>query len=165
MPQRTRFSDPETAQILSFLDRVGIGVDLGPVGEGSFLPGLTVRGGRLLVDPEGLEWPGDLLHEAGHIAMTDPAERDSLEAVSTDPGEEMGAIAWSYAAAVEIGLDLHVLFHAGGYRGASPAFIENFESGHYLGVPMLACYDMTAEPDVARRTGAEAYPRMWRWLR
>lgn len=165
MSQPTRFSDPETGQIIAFLKRIGIRVEIRAVGEDSFLPGLAVQGGSLIVDPDSLEWPGDLLHEAGHIAVTDPAERAALDLVSDDPGDEMAAIAWSYAAAVEIGLDRAVLFHSGGYRGASRAFIENFESGRYIGVPLLACYDMTAEPHVARKTGEQPFPTMARWLR
>jgi hypothetical protein len=31
----------------------------------------------------------------------------------------MGAIAWSYAAALQIGLDPGIVFHAAGYRGSS----------------------------------------------
>ena len=165
MARTTRFDDPATGQILAFLEQIGIPVEFAPVAEDSFLPGLTVRGGTLVVDREGLEWPGDLLHEAGHIAVTDPAARDALDAVSEDPGDEMAAIAWSYAAAVEIGLDRAILFHAGGYRGGSETFIRNFESGRYIGVPMLAWYEMTAEPHVAKREGTPPYPAMWRWLR
>jgi hypothetical protein len=32
-----------------------------------------------------LAWPGDLLHEAGHVAVGEPGRLD--DAVSDDPGE------------------------------------------------------------------------------
>ena len=96
---------PETRAILAFLDRIGIPVAIEPIVGETTLPAMTVRHGALVVDPDRLTWPGDLLHEAGHIAVTDPALRPTLDVVSGDPGEEMAAIAWSYAAAVEIGID------------------------------------------------------------
>lgn len=151
-------------RILGFLARIGIEVRAEPLAD-TFLPGLAVRDGGLVYDPDRLLYPGDLLHEAGHIAVTDPARRPGLSLVSDDPGEEMAAIAWSWAAAVEIGLAPEILFHDGGYRGASRAFIENFSSGRDVGVPWLAAWDMTQERHRARKQGGIAFPRMRRWLR
>ena len=160
------FDSKETRSILAFLDRIGIAVAVEPLHEAeTFLPAMRVRGGVLVVDPERLEWPGDLLHEAGHIAVTDPALRTTLDAVSADPGEEMAAIAWSWAAALEIGLPAAVLFHEGGYRGGARAMIENFEAGRDVGVPMLAWFGMTAEKRRAEDEGMAPYPAMARWLR
>lgn len=156
---------PEAQSILVFLDRIGIAVTMEPVTGDTFLPALRVRGGRLVVDPERLEWVGDLLHEAGHIAVTEPALRPQLDEVSGDAGEEMAAIAWSYAAAVEIGLDPAVLFHPHGYRGGAQAMIDNFTSGRGVGIPMLAWFGMSAEPHRAAADGMRPYPHMVRWLR
>ena len=57
-----------------------------------------------------------------------------------------------------------VVFHDGGYKGASQSLRDNFSSGAYFGVPLLACYGMTAEP---HRTDAALapFPTMQRWLR
>ena len=160
------FDSDETRAILRFLERVGIAVVLEALAEAeTFLPAMRVRGGALVVDPARLEWPGDLLHEAGHIAVTDPALRPALDAVSDDPGEEMAAIAWSYAASVEIGLDPAILFHQGGYRGGASALIAAFTAGGDVGVPMLAWFGMSRERHVARREGTEPFPNMLRWLR
>jgi hypothetical protein len=156
---------PDAQLILAFLDRIGIAVTLEPIAEDTFLPALRPRGGALIVDPERLEWPGDLLHEAGHIAVTDPALRPQLDDVTGDPGEEMAAIAWSYAAAVEIGLDPAVLFHPHGYRGGAQAMIDNFTVGRGVGIPMLAWFGMSAEPHRAAADGMRPYPHMVRWLR
>lgn len=153
------------AAIVAFLTRVGIPVSAETLPADGFLPGISVRQGALVYDPDRLEWPGDLLHEAGHIAVTDPALRPSLSAPSDDPGEEMAAIAWSWAAAMEIGLAPEILFHEGGYRGGGKALIENFSNGRDVGVPWLAAWDMTTEIRRARAEGAAAYPSMRRWLR
>ena len=48
----------------------------------------------------------------------------------------MMAIAWSYAAAVHLGLDPAVVFHEAGYRGGSGSLIENFAQERYIGVPI-----------------------------
>lgn len=158
--------DPITARIVAFIEGVGIPVNAEPVPEGSFLPGIRIESGALLVDPATLDWPGDLLHEAGHIAVTEPTLRPALSDVPDNPGEEMAAMAWSYAAAREIGIDPAVVFHEGGYKGGSEAMLTAFQnSGSAPGVPMLAYYGMTAEPRRAAERGMEPYPAMTRWLR
>lgn len=159
------FDTAEAQQILAFLARTRISVVAARLDGDTFLPAMTVRGGAILVDPDRLEHPGDLLHEAGHIALTDPALRPQLDDVGDDPGEEMGAIAWSWAALLELGLAPEILFHEAGYRGASATFIANFSAGRTLGVPMLACWGMTAEPHRAAAQGMAPYPAMARWLR
>ena len=157
------FADPLIGRIVAFLRAVGIPVDVAVLEGESFLPGIAVAAGRLHVDPTRLTWPGDLLHEAGHVAVGDPARPD--DGVSDDPGEEMAAIAWSYAAALEIGLTPDVLFHAGGYRGGARALIENFAEGGYVGVPMLAMWGLTREPHRAKAMGVPGYPHMLAWRR
>ena len=158
-------AEEDVERIVAFLTRIGIAVRAEPLAGDSFLPGLAIRGGELVYDPEKLEWPGDLLHEAGHIAVTDPALRPDLNEPSDDPGEEMAAIAWSWAAAMEIGLAPEVLFHQSGYRGGSRALIENFSNGRDVGVPLLAAWDMTTEIHRARKHGGIPYPTMEKWLR
>lgn len=157
--------DRETliAQISAFLDRIGIATVAEPVRD-SFLPGLTVRGGAIVYDPD-IPYPGDLLHEAGHIAVTDPALRPALDTVSDDQAEAMAAMSWSYAAALEIGIDPGIVFHDSGYRGASSNLRDAFETSWGLGTPMLQYYGMTALPKDAARIGLPAYPKMARWLR
>jgi hypothetical protein len=159
------FRDPVARQIADFLDGIGIEVLAEALPGDTFLPAMRVRGGALVVDPDRLRWPGDMLHEAGHIAMTDPDLRSSLDQVSDDPGEEMAAIAWSYAASVAIELDPKILFHEGGYRGASANLIENFTNGRDVGVPWLAAYDMTVDWRGRGEDGSRRYPHMLRWLR
>lgn len=92
---------PETlATIIDFIRGVGIAVETGALPEDGFLPAITMRDGRLVYDPERLQYPGDLLHEAGHIAVTDPALRPTISKFDSNGGDEMAAIGWSYAAAL-----------------------------------------------------------------
>lgn len=161
-----RFTDPLVARIVPFLEQIGIPVAVEPVSGGSLLPGAAVRGATLVFDPETLAWPGDLLHEAGHIAVSDPATRASQSEVSSDPGEELAAMAWSYAAAVELGIDPGHVFHAGGYHGGGRNYLESYTgSGPGIGVPMLQFYGMSAEPLQAEALGRASFPVMTRWLR
>ncbi|MDF7774908.1 hypothetical protein P1X14_06605 [Sphingomonas sp. AOB5] len=159
------FEDPIVARIVAFIESVGIPVIVEPVGDDVLLPGATVRHGALIFDPATLPWPGDLLHEAGHIAVTDPVLRDTLEEVSQDQAEEMAAIAWSYAAAIEIGIDPAIVFHEGGYKGGGANFLSSFDGNGGIGVPMLQYYGMTAEARQAAALDRAPFPAMARWLR
>lgn len=165
------FDSPESRTIRAFLERIGIPVVVEPLPEDTCLPAMTVRHGALIVDPDRLGWPGDLLHDAGHIAVMDPALRATLDTVVSDPAEEMATIAWSWAAAVEIGIDAATLFHAHGYKGGGSAkggggyLAEAFTSGQYVGTPMLEYWGMAARKDEAEAQGIPRYPHMLRWLR
>jgi hypothetical protein len=119
-----------------------------------------VRRGGLVVDEPRLAWPGDLLHEAGHLAVADPAGRAELDDVGDDPAEEMAAIAWSHAAAQHLGLDPTVVFHPHGYRGGGDWLAEAFAGGGGPGVPMLQWWGMTGGWKDEPR-----FPQMIRWLR
>lgn len=156
------FADPLVRRIVAFVREIGIAVEVAALDD-TFLPGVAVAPGRLRIDPARLAWPGDLLHEAGHVAVGDPERPE--DGVSDDPGEEMAALAWSFAAALHLGLDPSVPFHEGGYRGGGKTLAENFSLGSYVGVPMLAMWGLTTEPHRAKSTGAPPYPHMLAWRR
>lgn len=144
-----------TVPIVGFLNRIGIETRAGEVPGDTFVPGIEVRNGTLIYDEAKLKYPGDLLHEAGHLAVMKPEERAKAnETVDTGPGEEMAAIAWSYAAALHINIDPKIVFHSDGYKGESQSILDNFANRHYFGVPLLDLWKM-----------AEKYPRMAKWLR
>ncbi len=148
--------------ILTFVQEIGLTVDLRPIPEG-FLPGIRMVRGGLHVDLDTLLYPGDLLHEAGHLAVMPPDRRyaDS-PAPTTDGSEEMAAIAWSYAAALHLGLPPEVVFHEHGYKGQAQSLIARYQGGDQPGVPMLWWMDLTTRPIDGQPS---AYPRMTRWLR
>jgi hypothetical protein len=158
------FSSPQTHRLATFIRDVGIGLEAANLSNATLLPGLEIRGGVVRVDEARLLYPGDLLHEAGHVAVADPATRNSAEFSSTD-GEEIAAIAWSYAASCALGLAPDMVFHPNGYKGGAAALVENFTSGRYIGVPLLQWWGMTVEPHRAAAHGVAPYPHMLRWLR
>jgi hypothetical protein len=158
------FANPLTERLADFIRGVGIGLRAAELPDPTFLPGIDVRHGVILVDEARLAHPGDLLHEAGHLAVTEAAERKAAK-LSPSDGDEMAAIAWSWAALKHLDLDPAIVFHPHGYRGASQAYIENFSLGRTFGQPLLQYYGMTFESKKAAENGATPFPHMLRWLR
>jgi hypothetical protein len=160
------FVDPLTDRLADFVRGIGIPVQPAELAAPTFLPGLDIRHGAVLVDESRLSYPGDLLHEAGHIAVSDPAERAEPTLAPT-PGDEIATLAWSFAALRHLDLDPAVVFHADGYKGGSQALIDAFTlcSGTSIGVPLLQFYGMTVEVKFAAERGVAPFPHMLRWLR
>jgi hypothetical protein len=158
------FADPLTERLAAFVRGIGIEVRAATLPDKTFLPGLAIEHGAILVDEDRLSHPGDILHEAGHLAVADPAER-SAPTLSPTPGDELTTIAWSYAALRHLDLEPAIVFHPDGYKGGSASIVENFTQGHYFGVPLLQLYGMTVEPRFAAERGVDPYPHMLRWLR
>lgn len=160
------FANPLTEQIATFLRAIGLEIEPRSLDETSFLPGLALENGRILVDEARMLYPGDILHEAGHLAVTPAADRHRCGGnLAVGGGEEMGAICWSYAAALHLGIDPAIVFHPHGYRSGSDSLLENFREGRYLGVPLLQWTGLTHEPKQAAERGCPPYPHMIRWLR
>lgn len=154
-----------TQTICSFLASIGIEVYRGDVPPGTFLPAIEIRNGKLIYDPVTLKYPGDLLHEAGHIAVTTAADRPTLSGnvTETDPkknGDEIAVLLWSYAACLHIDLPPEVVFHPDGYKGESEWIINNFQSGSYVGLPLLVWMGLAY--DSSHPAG---FPQMIKWLR
>jgi hypothetical protein len=159
------FTGQVTVRIVAFLREIGVEVRAAEIHEETILPGINVDHGTILIDESKLTHPGDLLHEAGHVALTPPEKRKRLNGdVGKKASEEMMAIAWSYAATVHLELDLTLLFHADGYKGWSEALIENFTQGRYFAVPMLQWVGLTVDEKSAKELHLAAYPAMIRWL-
>ena len=141
-----------------FLTQIGVPVRIGAIAEACFLPGLNIMSGTLVIDPEQLSYPGDILHEAAHIALAPPSRRGALGGkLAITPAEEMAALAWSYAAAVSIGIDPLIVFHEHGYKKGGAQLASQFASGlppGGPGVPILQWWGLTT-----------AYPQMQHWVR
>lgn len=164
------FKNNITQKIAAFLFDIGIEVLATKLDETTFLPGVSVKKGKLLVDEEELAFPGDLLHEAGHLAVAPASLRAELsdEVVLPDRHPdvlEVEAIAWSYAACVHLGIDPGVVFHPHGYGGRSEGLLLNFSLGVFLGVNELEASGLTYSPRAAADLGVESYPKMINWLR
>ena len=157
------FANPLTERLATFVRGIGIEVRTAALTEPTFLPGLDIRHGDILADEPRLTYPGDILHEAGHIAVADPAERHA-PTLSPSPGDELATIAWSYAALRQLDVDPAAVFHPA-FKGGGAAIIENFTAGHYIGVPLLQAYGMSCEPHRAAEKGLPPFPHMLRWMR
>lgn len=156
--------------IVGFLTRIGLTVTEETLPADTFLPGIALRAGALVVDPGKLMWPGDLLHEAGHLAVLPAALRN--EAHDDDPNHadiefagELEAMAWAYAAAVELALPTEVLIHDGGYNGKARDLLQMYTFGVYPGLRGLCASGMTAAHGFTPGGGPVQYPRMLCWLR
>lgn len=151
--------------IVAFLREIGLRVEYETLEHASFLPGIEVRHGGLLVDARLLRHPCDLLHEAGHLAVVSSAQRSLLNGgveVADAQRVEVAAIAWSYAAAMHLGLSADELFHSDGYRGKGDALALSFSLGVYPGAAMLETLGLTHARADAH--GDVCYPGMLRWL-
>lgn len=153
--------------ILVFLATIGLAVGRGDVDGPSAVPGITIVDGTLVLDRTRPFHPGDLLHEAGHLALLPPSQRALAQGVlpaDVGAGYEVGAICWSVAAATNLGLGLAVVFHGDGYRDASEWMIETYAGPHAPGLPLLVWAGLTWAPGSAP-AGERGYPHMRQWLR
>jgi len=155
---------------LKFLKRIGIKTIFRENMNGSFLPGLAIELGTIFIDVNALKFPGDILHEAGHLAVMETADRllanaDCFALRPHRDAEEMMAIAWSYAACVHLQLDPSFVFHDDGYKGGGSYIADNFNNKNYLGLPMLQWIGLTHDERNAACNGTQPFPTMIKWLR
>lgn len=160
------FSSPDLARIAAAIQAIGIPVRSGVLEDDIMLPGVRIDRGALLVDEDRLLYPGDVLHEAGHIAVLPPSERARIVGtLPENPGQEMAALAWSYAMAIAFELPLEVVFHDA-FKANGPWLREVFSAGEIIGTPLLQAWEMTRLLDAP--PGFEhlpVFPRMAKWLR
>lgn len=161
-------SDHHFEIALHFIHAIGIETEIRTLEhEECFLPGLLIEQGKIIIDRNKLSYPGDILHEAAHIAVVPGEERSSLSgktigARKDAAAEEMMAIAWSYAACIHLDIDPEFVFHKDGYKGGGASIVTNFREGNYFGVPMLQWLGMTSANPFNNKP---LYPVMDKWLR
>jgi hypothetical protein len=163
-------ANDRTTRLLRFLREIGLDVVEEPLACPGFLPGVAIRDGGLVVDRSQLQWPGDLLHEAGHLAVMPshlrPLQSGGLHDCEHVPhAGEAEATAWAYAASCAVGLPVGELFHAGGYHGRGDALAMTFGCGVYPGLHGLMQTGMAHGMAQAAELGTQAFPHMLRWLR
>lgn len=175
-------------RILDFVRSIGLQVEIGPFGPDGFLPGVDIKAGVLHIDPEHLYVSGDLLHEAGHIAVVPSRWRPmlgtnletSLREALGDTDDPMARIAldhteplattWAYAAVKALELPVETLFYAGGYRMTEAQrthFVASFEAGNNFGILHMAKLGMTGPCGIMSMMHSNdlpPFPIMTRWL-
>lgn len=160
----------ELEKMLAFLREIGISVIEREINEKTFVPGLALGPGCIYMDKAKMLYPGDLLHEAGHLAVTAADQRkligsDLIDKEWPSDGEEIGAILWSYAALTHIGIRPETVFHPHGYKQDSEWLIENFSEGTYVGLPFLEWIGVALGEKRAEAEGKPAFPKMLKWMR
>jgi hypothetical protein len=155
---------------VEFLNGIGIETTYRKISSKSFLPGLLINNGMIIIDKELLEHPGDILHEAGHIAVVPANDRARLSERNIPTRkdrelEEIMAIAWSYAACFHLLIDPSFVFHEKGYRGGRDYITESCRLKSYPGLAMLERIGLTVTEKNARRLNVPSYPQMTKWLR
>lgn len=165
MSAGTAEPDLTTTRMAAFIAEIGLGLRWDHLEAPTQLPGIAIDHGTLVVDLDRLKHPGDLLHEAGHLAVVPAVDRSSIDGnAGSDGAREMSAIAWSYAALRHLTLDPVIVFHPDGYRGGSTNIIDTFTAGRGFGVPMLQWLGMTAVAERAEQLGVPPYPHMIKWV-
>ncbi|MEZ4857866.1 MAG: hypothetical protein R2781_03575 [Flavobacteriaceae bacterium] len=147
--------------IIDFLNSIPIKIIEKKISHDTFLPGIQLCGSSIYIDREKLKYPGDLLHEAGHIAVTEASVRPLIGKENQPPnwpsdGEEIAAILWSFAASHHLQLSLDVVFHPNGYKNEATWLIEQFSSKNYMGLPLLEWMNLCNK---------EEFPKMIQWVR
>lgn len=155
---------------IRFLNSIGIPTQFRAIAPDSFLPGYLIENGMIIIDRQLLQHPGDILHEAGHIAVVPAADRPHLTEQSIPQrknreAEELMAIAWSYAACMYLLIDPAFVFHEEGYRGGSSYITETCGNNTYFGLSMLQGIGLTADNEQTQRVHIPYYPHMIKWLR
>jgi len=159
-----------TKKIVKFISEVGLTIEESSLESNTFLPGIHVKEGAIAYDYEKLKFPGDLLHEAGHLALMSPDKRAIAEG-DLEPGDgkrlnkdslEVGVILWSYAALAHLKLRPEIVFHQEGYRGASNWYIDNFTTGNFIGLPLLQWMGLCASDEEG---AGSKFPKMLKWVR
>jgi hypothetical protein len=163
----TELADQRLDVMLAFLTEIGILWREGEVSTKAFLPGVEVVAGELVIKRGQLQYPGDVLHEAGHIALLPPEQRGVFSGNVTDvspeyEGYEMAVILWTYAACLHLALPVEYVVHDTGYQGQAGWLREEFAQGRFIGLPVLKWLRLADDPQVAGRAG---FPEMLRWIR
>lgn len=160
----------ELQKIVAFLDEINLRTIEKELDDDTFLPGLELGPDCLFIDYSKLKYPGDILHEAGHLAVTPAAARKHIgtETMAADwptQGDEIGAMLWSYAAAKHLELPLEVVFHPNGYKGNSQWLMDNYTQQNFIGLPLLEWAGLTLTSERAEKENLQPFPVMQKWLR
>lgn len=155
---------------VAFVKGIGINVIFRENSASTLLPGFEIINGDLYISSSAMQFPGDILHEAGHIAVVPAGDRPSLHNNNignreNKEAEEMMAIAWSYAACIHLAIDPHFVFHEKGYKGGGAEIVENFREKKYFGLPMLQWVGLAADEEKAAALNIMPYPNMIKWMR
>lgn len=176
---------PNLSDVMSFLRSIGLEVFVVP-GSTSFVPGVRVSHGTLEVDPDCLI--SNLLHEAGHVAITPARYRALMDGnfmtgMRTMVEDAMGnfldidsplyraviqcsdpeATAWAWAAGMKIGVPREVIILDDQYEGAGASIRQMLSICQYTGIHGLANAGLCRIRDHSCKEGEQPYPALLKW--
>ncbi|MCW8329690.1 hypothetical protein MD588_12810 [Photobacterium sp. SDRW27] len=152
--------------IMSFLNNIGLSIEYTLLDEKTFCSGISLKEGRLYIDRGKLFSPGELLYQAGKIAVSPSVDRAKLNGhILHEPCDDMMVIAWCWAALKHLNLTSDVIFATSRYGDSSCEIIEKFSTGRSIGVPLLQWAGMTNEPTRNLNDNMVVFPAMIKWLR
>ena len=153
--------------ILNFLEEINIEVKEQELDDTTLLPGLDIFKNTILMDRSRMKYPGDLLHEAGHLAVTAEEDRSKIGTPEMPPewptdGDDMATILWSLAAAEHLKLPLESIVHKHGYKNESDWIVQEYRNGNYIGLPLLEWMGLCT---TKASEATSVFPTMLKWLR
>lgn len=162
------FTNEMAKKMIDFVRSIGIEVKHGSVPDNPLIPGIRVQHGVMLIDENNLTYPGDILYQAGRIAILPATERDAYHGEdhkdnNWEAAQAMAAMCWAWAALTHLQIAPEVVFHNGGYKGQSTQIIQGYQSGAFMGLPIMQMYEMAYEPHQATARGLQAFPFMYKW--
>ncbi len=156
--------------IFHFLKLTGFRIEFAQLPENqTFLPGISIFNGTILVDKNTLLYTGDVLLAAGCLAIMPATVRHSantyyLDTHYTKEQIQSMAIAWSYAACVEMGINPLEVFGTERYNGCAEELLKQFLSGSFNGLNLLRKAGFCHDTEDEQHYGAKRYPYMMRWI-
>lgn len=183
--QPSKIDDSSYSAIKNFLIGIRFFVRETALKDDCFLPGIWVDGMTINVDLEKLKHPGDLLHEAGHVAIVPSIFRpklfgdveksllpiakeylDNHSMIRPDGTEDLiirgyiqagehEAMAWSFAAAIACNIYPMLVFHYDGYDGNGESICDRLKEKSFYGLNGMVAAGMT---------NLSIFPKMIRWL-
>jgi len=156
--------------ILLFLKDIGINIIEQELPDTTFLPGLALSNKGICIDFTKLLYPGDILHEAGHLAVTPSTDRKHIDTTAMPKdwptqGDEIGAMLWSYAACKHLSIPIEVVFHPNGYKGNSEWLMNSYKDNTFIGLPYLEWCGLTLSIENAEKQNTKPFPHMIKWIR
>lgn len=167
-------------QAIIFLKGIGFNTERGEVTANSFVPNITIKNGEIVYNEEALV--GDMLHEAGHLAILPAKYRSICQAnvgrsvaeiwKHADAAGELEvdspmyraliqasdpeATAWAWAAGKEIGIAEEEIIPDFQYQGTGEEIRSMLSARCYLGINGLRAAGML--------DSVKTFPKLTRWV-
>lgn len=179
---------PDLARTLAFLRDIGLPVVVkSTLSSPGFLDCVRIEQGGLCVQPDARV--SDVLHEAGHLAVTparfralvqddvDEGHRRMFEAMEAEKIEvdsplwraalqsgEAEATAWTWAAGLHLGLAPERIIENDDYDGEGAFIRQALAMESYLGINGLCHAGFCGRGELGRRRRLPLYPQLCFWL-